>query len=64
MIIIPKLFHKKQKHECHLNMHGNALHSSEIDNKREQLLLKTIELDHNITGFGLSKAETQQLFFL
>lgn len=44
-------------------MHDDASHSSEqIDNKREELQLKTIESVHNIAGFDLS--ETKQLFFL
>lgn len=43
-------------------MHDDASHSSEqIDNKREELQLKTIESVHNIAGFDLS--ETKQLFF-
>lgn len=65
MIIILIVFHKIQKHECCLNMDDDAIHSSEqIHNKREQMLLKTIHPVHNITGFGLSKTETKQLFFL
>lgn len=65
MIIFPMLLHEKQKHEFHLNMHADALHSPEqIHNKREQLLLKTIDPVRNITGFGLSKPETKRFFFL
>lgn len=45
-------------------MDDDAIHTSEqIHNKREQMLLKTIDPVHNITGFGLSKTETKQLFF-
>lgn len=58
------LFHKNQKHECYLNMHDDALHSSEqIHNKKYQLLLKTIEPVHNITGFGLSKNRNKAIIF-